>query len=389
MCAAPDFAEATLEKVARLQDRLATGPSVLRALFQVSGNSEKESSRSIDRLDQLRERISLVRGLLRDPQQMEFVVATIPTALSIHESARLLGALREMGVPCRTLVVNQVLRSARSGTGSPDAYLRARLKDQARSIELLEGSPTLHTLRAIQAPYLDLEVRGVPGLVYFGSTVFDHDALRKLDESKGAMVRRRFYMLGGKGGVGKTSCSASLALRFAGTGHRVLLVSTDPAHSLSDCLDQDVSGGSPVSVQGADGALDAIELDLAAERAELSRLLRGDDGDNNTAAQPPSSLGGLLGSALGVNGLLEQLRGLNLGELLDPPPPGLDEAIAIAKVVQLLDSPQYKQYDRIVFDTAPTGHTLRLLSLPDFLDTGIGKVCFVCFVFLSKTASIA
>jgi arsenite-transporting ATPase len=49
---------------------------------------------------------------------------------------------------------------------------------------------------------------------------------------------RRYFMLGGKGGVGKTSCSASLGVRCALEGHTTLVVSTDPAHSLSDSLDQ-------------------------------------------------------------------------------------------------------------------------------------------------------
>ena len=65
---------------------------------------------------------------------------------------------------------------------------------------------------------------------------------------------------------------------------------------------------------------------------------------------------------------------MQLGELLDTPPPGLDEAMAIAKVVQFVDGGEFSQFDRIVFDTAPTGHTLRMLSLPDFLDATIGKV---------------
>ena len=51
-------------------------------------------------------------------------------------------------------------------------------------------------------------------------------------------TRRRYYMLGGKGGVGKTSCAASLAVRFANDGHPTLIVSTDPAHSLSDSFAQ-------------------------------------------------------------------------------------------------------------------------------------------------------
>lgn len=62
------------------------------------------------------------------------------------------------------------------------------------------------------------------------------DDLGFLEMSSG--TRRRYYMLGGKGGVGKTSCAASLAVRFANNGHPTLVVSTDPAHSLSDSFAQ-------------------------------------------------------------------------------------------------------------------------------------------------------
>lgn len=51
-------------------------------------------------------------------------------------------------------------------------------------------------------------------------------------------LQRKYYMLGGKGGVGKTSCAASLAVKFANHGHATIVVSTDPAHSLSDSFDQ-------------------------------------------------------------------------------------------------------------------------------------------------------
>ena len=60
------------------------------------------------------------------------------------------------------------------------------------------------------------------------------------------------------------------------------------------------------------------------------------------------------------------------GELLDSLPPGVDEAVAISKVVQLARSPQYSSFSHVIFDTAPTGHTLRLLTLPEFLDATIG-----------------
>lgn len=77
------------------------------------------------------------------------------------------------------------------------------------------------------------------------------------------------------------------------------------------------------------------------------------------------------------------------GELLDTLPPGIDEAVAISKVVQFLKSPEYSHFEHIVFDTAPTGHTLRLLTLPDFLDKTIGEAhlhhvsALVCFCALT------
>jgi anion-transporting ArsA/GET3 family ATPase len=76
----------------------------------------------------------------------------------------------------------------------------------------------------------------------------------------------------------------------------------------------------------------------------------------------------------GMGGMMDQLKELGLDELLHTPPPGLDEAIAIAKVVEFVESASYARFTRIIFDTAPTGHTLRMLSLPDFVSATLIKV---------------
>ncbi|XP_004307371.1 PREDICTED: ATPase GET3 [Fragaria vesca subsp. vesca] len=193
-----------------------------------------------------------------------------------------------------------------------------------------------------------------------------------------AGTQRKYYMLGGKGGVGKTSCAASLAVKFANNGHPTLVVSTDPAHSLSDSFAQDLTGGTLVPVDGPDAPLFALEINPEKAREEFK-----------TASQKNGGTGVKdFMDGMGLGMLAEQLGELKLGELLDTPPPGLDEAIAISKVIQFLESPEYNMFTRIVFDTAPTGHTLRLLSLPDFLDASIGKILKLRQKIASATSAI-
>ena len=176
---------------------------------------------------------------------------------------------------------------------------------------------------------------------------------------------------------GARSYAASLALlvlwcdtreggvfQFAAEGHYTLVVSTDPAHSLSDSLAQSVSGGTPVAVDGTDGRLWGLELDPDLAKEELKQFTSGDGGKGIAD----------FASQMGLGPILAQLSDLKLSELLDTPPPGLDEAIAITKVIGFIKDAQFAKFTRIVFDTAPTGHTLRLLTLPDFLDATVAKI---------------
>ncbi|KAI8524092.1 hypothetical protein RHMOL_Rhmol13G0122700 [Rhododendron molle] len=209
-----------------------------------------------------------------------------------------------------------------------------------------------------------------------------------------AQTQRKYYMLGGKGGVGKTSCAASLAVKFANHGHPTIVVSTDPAHSLSDSFDQDLAGGMLVPVQGLDSPLYALEINpgKAMEEFQATRKKEGDGSMRNFM------------DSMGLGMLGDQLGELKLEELFDTLPPGLDEAIAISKalatqfvlfndksalqVMQFLESQEYSMFTRIVLDTAPTGHTLRLLSLPDFMDASIGKMMKLKQKIASATSAI-
>jgi arsenite-transporting ATPase len=134
--------------------------------------------------------------------------------------------------------------------------------------------------------------------------------------------------------------------------------------SLYECLLQDLAGGTLMPVEGVDLPLYAMEINPEQAREEFRATTQKEGG---------SGVKDFMDS-VGLGGWVEQLSELKLGELLDTPPPGLDEAMAISKVVQFMQAPEYDKFSRIVFDTAPTGHTLRLLSLPDFLDASIGKI---------------
>lgn len=178
----------------------------------------------------------------------------------------------------------------------------------------------------------------------------------------------RTVFVGGKGGVGKTTVSSSIAVSLASdlaSDLNVLVVSTDPAHSLGDALDVDLrsSLGNPVPMTDplTGGRLYACEVDPSAALETFRANLEAFDVNR-------------LADALGVSPSL--LEGFGLREfsgLLNNPPPGLDELVALSNVLDTSGQNEGK-YDVVIVDTAPTGHTLRMLALPKFIDGFLGKL---------------
>ncbi|KAK7343864.1 hypothetical protein VNO77_12947 [Canavalia gladiata] len=238
--------------------------------------------------------------------------------------------------------------------------------------------PLLHRLtRAFTSVSFSASTKPLAKSFQVRSVAVPSEAVSGFDDMVSG-TKRKYYMLGGKGGVGKTSCAASLAVKFANNGHPTLVVSTDPAHSLSDSFAQDLTGGTLVPVEGPDSPLFALEINPEKAREEFRNATQKNGGTGVKDFM----------DGMGLGMVVDQLGELKLGELLDTPPPGLDEAIAIAKVMQFLESQEYSMFTRIVFDTAPTGHTLRLLSLPDFLDASIGKILKLRQKIASATSAI-
>src|ERR1039458_768078 len=153
----------------------------------------------------------------------------------------------------------------------------------------------------------------------------------------------QLLLFGGKGGVGKTTCATAAALRMSALapGRSWLLVSTDPAHSVRDSLAGHVPPGN----------LQALELDaqqcLTAFRERNVPMLR------------EIAAAGIFLDEEDIN----RFRSLSL--------PGLDELMAFFEISSGVEA---RQYDSIVVDTAPSGHTLRLLAMPELIGKWLGML---------------
>ena len=155
----------------------------------------------------------------------------------------------------------------------------------------------------------------------------------------------KLILFGGKGGVGKTSCAVATALALS-ENFKTLLISTDPAHSVSDCLEQEI-GFKVVHIEGTKNlsaieviADDALAVFKDAHQKELKKLL-----DTSTNLD---------------NEDIDQMMTLSI--------PGIDEVMSFKTIIDFIEEGEFEKY---VVDTAPTGHALRLISSPKLLDEWI------------------
>ncbi|SFJ46347.1 arsenite-transporting ATPase [Halobacillus dabanensis] len=155
----------------------------------------------------------------------------------------------------------------------------------------------------------------------------------------------KIIFVGGKGGVGKSTSSAALAVAFASEGYRTLVISTDPAHNLGDIFHKKVTHEKTVLMDNLWG----IEIDPA---HESKRYIAG----------VKDNLEGLVKSKM----VEEVHRQIDMASAS----PGADESALFDRLISIILD-ESAHFDKIVFDTAPTGHTIRLLTLPELMSVWI------------------
>jgi arsenite-transporting ATPase len=315
-----------------------------------------------------------MRALLRDSARTTMRWVTLPEELSVAEAEDALAALEAAGIRVPTIIVNRVTPDGPpcpvcDGRRIEERRVMARMARLARAIGKRRS--------VVFVPAVLLEPRGIGALASLSAHVTSRSGWKPAKSLKRRrhLTRRvvprkarpafpadrfrdlRLLFFGGKGGVGKTTASAAVALQLAGAQRerRILLLSTDPAHSLGDVFRQPV-GDHERSLRGGPSNLRVRELDaaraFAARRSDLEAAL--------------NEISAVVGVAA-----TEGTAGADLGGLIDLAPPGVDELFGLVALLKDLglesrgSSSTERRHDLVIIDTAPTGHALRLLQMPE------------------------
>jgi arsenite-transporting ATPase len=285
---------------------------------------------------------------MRNSDQTSFVFVLHPEAISIKETRRAIDELSKLDIKNFSLIINGIIHT----DAARNPLFAARAEMQSRYLVQIE----------LDFPYpkegmtlLADEIKGVRKLREVTEIFFDGKSTPQLDEAVSVQFqdesftssldlvrdsvqpngRRRTVFFAGKGGVGKTIASCITAVWLARQGHKTLLLTTDPAAHLGDVLDTPV--GDEVTVVSGQQNLWAVKIDpKAAAETYKARILN----DARQRGRPESAI-------------------KVMEEELDSP--CTEEMAAFDKFIEYASQ---DEWDAVVFDTAPTGHTLRLLELP-------------------------
>jgi arsenite-transporting ATPase len=339
-----DFLDTLLESLDQFQEKHRYMTEALSGRYT--------SDRADGFIQDMRTDLDAGRSLLQDPDRTACWLVGIPEPMSWLESQRFVAALANLKVPFGGLVINRVQWQADQPTHSQQPVIE-QFRQLTRPRPLL-GAP-LQTAEPLGGDALDDLMSQVKSIELLSSDVVPRSALQwpapvppGLDDFIAAGIR--LIIVGGKGGVGKTTVAAAISWAMANRhpDQAIRVMSIDPAHSLGDAFGQSL-GHTPTALRpnlegqevDADVVLDQFREDYLWELAEM---MSGDEGvgEGLRMAYGPAAWRQIVAQAL----------------------PGIDEMLSLITVMELLEQ---NQQQLIVLDTAPTGHLLRFLEMPTAL----------------------
>ncbi|MCL4559809.1 MAG: TRC40/GET3/ArsA family transport-energizing ATPase [Chloroflexi bacterium] len=285
---------------------------------------------------------------MRESDQTTFIFVLHPEAISIKETRRAIGELSKLGIQNFRLIINSIIPPE----AAQNELFAARAKMQVQYLAQIDAALPYPKQRM---PMLSGEIKGVHRLRQVAKIFFDGSSASKTFKAENVEPQmatlatpladlrariqpnghRRTVFFAGKGGVGKTVASCITAVWLARQGYKTLLLTTDPAAHLGDVLDTPVSN-EIASVSGL-ANLWAVKIDpKAAAETYKERILE----DARRRGRPESA----------IATMEEELNS-----------PCTEEMAAFDKFIEYASQDEFQA---VVFDTAPTGHTLRLLELP-------------------------
>jgi len=363
-----------------------------------SGSEYHEGDRVDQFVEKMRQDFKDVKELLTNREQTEFVPVLIPEAMAIEETEDLIRALNEKQVAVNSLIINRI----RSSNGACP-FCASKVKDQSKSIEEIEKAFDGYNMTKV--PLFPYEIQGIKSLEKYADILLEEAQAKELvaniEVSCASQVQPisrpridpevRFVMFGGKGGVGKTSMAASMAVHLARKypDQKVLIYSVDPAHSLADSFGMEIGDRltlidySPKSKAGSDTSKVQSPKSVKGEKEMLdigpwtsdigpvnTNLFAMEINEENLLQNFLNDYRSIIRDAFDT---WESMRETKMEMRFDRnvmsmfariAPPGMNEVLALEKLTEFINE---KKFDWYILDTAPTGHLLVLLEFPNLV----------------------